>query len=262
MRVGGSVVFITGGASGIGAAMAEAFAAAGARAVIVADIEADGARTVADRVGGRAITLDVTDEPATAAAIRDVEAEFGSLDVLCVNAGIATAGSVDTDNARWQRTWEVNVMAHVYAVRHAIGGMLERGHGHIVSTASAAGLLTSLGAAPYSVTKHAAVALAEWLAITYGDRGIGVSCVCPQFVDTPMLEAFAGGSDAMRAWVGDIAVTPEEVAAQVVDAVEEGTFLVLPHPEVAAYIAGRAADHDRWITGMRRLRATLEAPDG
>jgi NAD(P)-dependent dehydrogenase (short-subunit alcohol dehydrogenase family) len=262
MQVAGSVVFITGGASGIGAAMAGAFAAAGARTVVVADIDETGARAVASAIGGRAIALDVTDEAATAAAIRDVEAEFGSIDVLCVNAGIATGGSVDTDDELWQRTWEVNVMAHVYAVRHALGGMLERGSGHIVSTASAAGLLTSLGAAPYAVTKHAAVALAEWLAITYGDRGIGVSCVCPQFVDTPMLEAFAGGSEAMRAWVGDIAITPEEVAAQVVDAVEAGTFLVLPHPEVAGYVAGRAADHERWIAGMRKLQASLDAPRG
>ena len=259
MQILDSVVFITGGASGIGAAMARAFAAAGARAVVVADIDGEGALAVAREVDGRAVTLDVTDEDATAQAIRAVEQEFGSLDILCTNAGIATGGSVDVADAQWQRTWEVNVMAHVYAVRHAIGGMLARGEGHIVSTSSAAGLLTSLGAAPYSVTKHAAVALAEWLAITYGDRGIGVSCLCPQFVDTPMLDAFAGGSEAVRTWVDGIAIAPEDVAASVIEAVESGAFLILPHPEVAEYFAGKANDYDRWIAGMRRLQASLDA---
>lgn len=257
MRVDGSVVFITGGASGIGAAMATQFAASGAGAVVVSDRDRDGAVAVARSIGGEAVALDVTDEAATRAAIEDVQERHGRLDILCVNAGIATDGSMDAPNEAWQRTWEVNVMAHVYATRHAIPGMLERGEGHIVSTASAAGLLTNLGAAPYSVTKHAAVALAEWIAVTYGDRGIGVSCLCPQFVDTPMLSAFSGHSTRMQDWVEGLAMPPEDVAAMVIQAVETGGFLVLPHPEVATYFRNKATDYDRWIAGMQRLQASL-----
>jgi NAD(P)-dependent dehydrogenase (short-subunit alcohol dehydrogenase family) len=257
MRVDGSVVFITGGASGIGAAMAAQFAASGAGTVVVADRDGSGARAVAASIDGEAIELDVTDEEATRIAIEDVEERHGRLDILCVNAGIATDGSVDAPNEAWQRTWDVNVMAHVYATRHAIPGMLERGEGHIVSTASAAGLLTNLGAAPYSVTKHAAVALAEWIAVTYGDRGIGVSCLCPQFVDTPMLSAFSGHSTRMQDWVEGLAMPAEDVAAMVVQAVETGGFLILPHPDVATYFRNKANDYDRWIAGMQRLQASL-----
>lgn len=257
MRIEDSVVFVTGGASGIGAALARAFDAAGARTVVVADIDLPGARSVADGIGGHAIRLDVTDEEATRAAIEGAERESGPIGVFCANAGIATDGSVDVPTEAWQRAWEVNVMAHVYAARHLVPRMLERGGGHFVSTASAAGLLTNLGAAPYTVTKHAAVALAEWLSITYGDAGLGVTCVCPQFVDTPMLDVFAGHTDAMRDWVEGIAIEPDEVARQVVAAVEAGGFLVLPHPEVADYVVNRATDRDRWIAGMRRLQASL-----
>ena len=258
MEIDGTIVLVTGGASGIGAAMARAFHASGASHVVVADIDLARAREVAERVAGTAIHLDVTDEDATATAIADVEARHGRLDILCCNAGIATDGSVDAPNDAWQRTWDVNVMAHVYAIRHALPGMVARGSGHIVSTASAAGLLTNLGAAPYAVTKHAAVALAEWISITYGDRGIGVSCVCPQFVDTPMLGAFAGHSDAMQAWVHSIAIDADAVAADVMDAIRNERFLVLPHPEVADYVATRATEHERWLSGMRRLQADLD----
>lgn len=257
MQVEGSTVLVTGGASGIGAAMSRAFAAAGAGAVVVADVDDTGATAIAREIGGRAAHLDVTDEPATKALIEDIERDHGRLDILCCNAGIATDGSVDVPNEAWQRTWEVNVMAHVYATRHALPGMLARGSGHVVTTASAAGLLTNIGAAPYSVTKHAAVALAEWIAVTYGDRGIGVSCLCPQFVATPMLSAFEGHSEEMQAWVRGIAIDPDSVGSAVVEAVRNGTFLVLPHPEVADYFLAKATDYDGWIAGMRRLQARI-----
>lgn len=258
MEIDGAIVMVTGGASGIGAAMARRFHESGAAHVVVTDIDEDGATQVAREVSGTAIELDVTDEEATARVIAGIETDHGRLDILCCNAGVATDGSVDASTESWQRTWDVNVMAHVFAMRHALPGMLGRGSGHIVTTASAAGLLTNLGAAPYAVTKHAAVALAEWVSITYGDRGIGVSCLCPQFVDTPMLGAFEGHSDAMQAWVRSIAIDADDVAAEVMDAIRDERFLVLPHPEVADYVATRATEHERWLAGMRRLQADLD----
>jgi NAD(P)-dependent dehydrogenase (short-subunit alcohol dehydrogenase family) len=252
------VVVITGGASGIGAAMARQFATDGAGAVVVLDLDGAGAEVVAAEVGGRAMQLDVSDDAATSAAMNAIETEFGRIDILCLNAGIATAGSVDTPNDVWQRTWEVNLMAHVYATRYVLPGMLERGSGYLVHTASAAGLLTNLGAAPYSVTKHAAVALAEWLSVTYGDRGIGVSALCPQFVETPMLDAFANRSEEMRSWVHDMAVSPEQVAVAVMNGIRDETFLILPHPDVATYFERKATDYDRWIAGMRSLQASMD----
>lgn len=257
MEIEEKVVIITGGASGIGAALATRFAAEGAGAVIVADIDDEGASRVAAEIGGEAIHLDVADDQETEKVIAHIEKLYGRIDVLCLNAGIATDGTPETSNEAWQRTWDVNVMAHVYATRYALPGMLERGSGYIVTTASAAGLLTNIGAAPYAVTKHAAVALAEWLAVTYGERGIGVSCLCPQFVDTPMLDAFADYDDEMRAWVKDIAIDTTEVAEQVMDAIRSETFLVLPHPEVLGYFQNKATDYDRWISGMQKLQATM-----
>ena len=247
------VVVITGGGSGIGAAMARRFAEERAQKVIVVDIDQIAARSIADDVDGEAFTLDVTDEEATAAVFQRVEASHGRIDILCLNAGIPTDGSVDAPNEDWQRTWDVNVMAHVYATRHALPGMLERGEGYILTTASAAGLLTNIGAAPYSVTKHAAVALAEWLSVTYGSRGIKVSCLCPMFVDTPMLDAFAGQTDAMRGWVEGLAIDPDEVADAVVEGIANETFLILPHPVVGEYFQRKALDYDRWISGMQDL---------
>jgi NAD(P)-dependent dehydrogenase (short-subunit alcohol dehydrogenase family) len=252
------VVVVTGAASGIGAAMARQFSVEGAGAVVVLDLDGEGAQEVATEIGGTAIELDVSDDLATRAAIAAIETQFGRIDILCMNAGIATAGSVDTPNDVWQRTWDVNLMSHVYATRYVLPGMLERGSGYLVHTASAAGLLTNLGAAPYSVTKHAAVALAEWLSVTYGDQGIGVSALCPQFVETPMLDAFADRSDEMRAWVHDMAVSPADVALSVMQAIREETFLILPHPEVATHFRRKADDYDRWLTGMRSLQASME----
>lgn len=259
MEIRDRVVVITGGGSGIGAAIARRFAQEGAAAVVVADIDGDAARSVADDVGGDAYELDVTDERATSAMIAEVERVHGGIDILCLNAGIPTDGSVDAANDSWQRTWEVNVMAHVYATRHALPAMLDRGDGYIVTTASAAGLLTNVGAAPYSVTKHAAVALAEWLAVTYGSRGIKVSCLCPMFVATPMLDAFAGHTDEMRDWVEGLAIDVDEVADTVVDGIREEKFLILPHPIVLDYFQRKALDYDRWISGMQKLNDSLRS---
>ena len=258
MDIREKVVLVTGAASGIGAAMARRFAADGAGMVVVTDIDAVGIAAVAEEIGGAAFVLDVTDEARTASVIAEVENEYGRIDLLCLNAGIPTDGSVDASNDDWQRTWEVNVMAHVYATRHALPGMLERGSGYILTTASAAGLLTNIGAAPYSVTKHAAVSLAEWIAVTYGDQGIMVSCLCPQFVDTPMLDAFGAHSDETRTWVEGIAISPEELAQVVATGIAQERFLILPHPEVGDYFRNKATDYDRWIAGMRKLQKSME----
>ena len=258
MEVSEKVAVITGGASGIGEAMARRFADEGAGAVIILDLDAEGVERVAEEIGGTGIRLDVADDAATKRTIETIEASFGRIDILCMNAGIAVGGSVDEPNEVWQQTWDVNVMAHVYATRYALPGMLERGSGYLVHTASAAGLLTNIGAAPYSVTKHAVVALAEWLSVTYGDRGVRVSALCPQFVETPMLDTFSEGSDEMHTWVHEIAVSPETVAECVVNGIRNEEFLILPHPDVATYFKRKGDDYDRWLSGMRTLQATMQ----
>ncbi|GMR01817.1 MAG: SDR family oxidoreductase [Acidimicrobiia bacterium] len=257
MNIREKVILITGGAGGIGAAMARRFNSAGAGMIVVTDIDARGAQAVAESVGGEGIALDVTNEDQTRSVIEHVEASYGRIDLLCLNAGIPTDGSIDAPNVAWQRTWEVNVMAHVYATRHALPGMLDRGAGYILTTASAAGLLTNIGAAPYSVTKHAAVALAEWLAVTYGQRGITVSCLCPMFVDTPMLDAFGGHTAEMQSWVHELAISAEDVADAVAEGIVEERFLILPHPIVGQYFRRKATDYDRWIAGMQDLQASV-----
>ncbi len=258
MKLDGKLAVVTGGASGIGAALCRRFAAEGARHVVVADLDGDGAAAMAEEFGGTTVTLDVADEAATRDLVERVERDLGPVDLMVMNAGIAAGGDVWEPDEAWERAWRVNVMAHVYAVRAVLPGMLARGEGYLLHTASAAGLLTNIGAAPYSVTKHAVVALAEWLAVTYGDRGIRVSCLCPQFVDTPMLGEFeALGEGALTRFVRGIAKTPEEVADAVVAAVRDERFLVLPHPEVAEYFQRKATDYDRWLAGMRKLQASL-----
>jgi NAD(P)-dependent dehydrogenase (short-subunit alcohol dehydrogenase family) len=250
MELVGKVVVVTGAASGIGRALALRFDAEGARAVAVADRDADGAAAVAAEIGARAIavTTDVSDEADVRRLVEVTEEAFGPIDLFCSNAGIATGGGVETPDAEWQRIWDVNLMAHVYAARAVLPGMLARGEGYLLNTASAAGLLTQIGSAPYAVTKHAAVAFAEWLAITHGDAGIKVSCLCPQGVRTPML----GDGGAL---LGPGAISPEEVADAVVAGLRSEEFLILPHPEVREYVRRKADDHDRWIRGMRRLQA-------
>ena len=258
MDIREKVVFVTGAASGIGASIARRFAQDGAGMVVVTDIDAVGIAAVADEIGGAAFVLDVTDESRTAEVIAQVEESYGRIDLLCLNAGIPTDGSVDAPNEDWQRTWDVNVMAHVYATRYALPGMLAGGSGYILTTASAAGLLTNIGAAPYSVTKHAAVALAEWIAVTYGEQGIRVSCLCPQFVDTPMLDTFGSHSDETRTWVEGIAISAEDVAQVVADGIAKERFLILPHPEVGEYFTNKATDYDRWIRGVQKLQKSME----
>lgn len=257
MQIEGSIIFITGAGGGIGEAMARRFASEAPKAVIVADIDLEAALSVAADIDGEAIQLDVSDKDATESVLAGVLDTHGHIDLLCLNAGVATGGSIDAPDAEWEHTWTTNVMSHVWATRAVLPSMLERRSGYVLVTASAAGLLTNIGAAPYSVTKHAAVALAEWLSITYGDRGIGVSCLCPQFVDTPMLDTLDVFDDAMREWVSDTAISAEVVADDVVAGLADERFLILPHREVADYVVGRATDRDGWIASMRRLQSFL-----
>jgi NAD(P)-dependent dehydrogenase (short-subunit alcohol dehydrogenase family) len=252
MQVGKKVVVVTGGANGIGAALCRRFASEGAEAVVVADLQQDLATEVAKEIGGIAITTDVSREADVTQLVDRITEKYGRIDLFCSNAGLGVSGSVDASDADWQRSWEVNLMAHVYAARAVLPGMVERGGGYLLQTISAAGLLTQIGSAPYSVSKHAAVGLAEWIAITYGDRGIKVSTLCPMGVRTNMLRRaeFAGG-----AFLLDTALEPEEVADHVIKGLAEERFLILPHPEVGEYFLRKATDYDRWLRGMRRLQA-------
>jgi NAD(P)-dependent dehydrogenase (short-subunit alcohol dehydrogenase family) len=250
MHVRDRVCVVTGGASGIGRTLAERFASEGARAVVVVDRDADGARAVAAFVGGLAMPADVAREEDIRRVIDDTETRCGPIDLFCSNAGILVVGGPEVPTNDWQRIWEVNVMAHVLAARHLVPRMLARGGGYLLHTASAAGLLSQIGSAPYAVTKHAAVAFAEWLAITYGDRGLKVSVLCPQAVRTAMTDAVPGGGVAGV----DGMLEPERIADAVVQALVEERFLILPHPTVAEYMRRKAEDVERWLRGMRRLQ--------
>ena len=259
MELAGKVVVVTGGGSGIGAALCRRFAAEGAKGVVVADIDSGNAASVAEEVGGLAVRTDVAHQADIEALVEQAESSCGPVDLFCSNAGIGGGGGVDVPTADWQRIWEINLMAHVHAARAVVPGMVARGEGYLLNTASAAGLLTNIGNAPYTVTKHAAVALAEWLAITYGDQGVKVSCLCPQGVRTPMLTAGLDVDDPSAAMVlaAGRMIEPEDVADAVVEGLREERFLILPHPEVAEYYRRKADDPDRWIRGLRRLQARL-----
>jgi NAD(P)-dependent dehydrogenase (short-subunit alcohol dehydrogenase family) len=266
---------VTGGGGGIGRALARRLAAGGAR-VVVNDIDAGAAEAVAGEIGGLAVPADVATRDGVSELITTARERLGEIDVYCSNAGIAVAGQsfgrpdddggqdndgrLDGDGgagaeADWQRSWDVNVMAHVRAAELLLPGWLARGDGRMLITASAAGLLTMLGTAPYSVTKHAAVGYAEWLAATYGHRGLAVHCICPQGVRTGMLSGSGAAGDVL---LRDSAIEPEAVAEAVWSGMTEGRFLILPHPEVAEYYAVRAGDTDKWLRGMNRLQQRIE----
>ncbi|MDP5310958.1 SDR family oxidoreductase [Streptomyces poriferorum] len=247
--VQGAGVVVTGAGGGIGAALARRFAAEGAR-VVVNDLDEDRIKTLAEEIGGTAVAGDASQ---IVEAARD--ALDGTVDVYCANAGLASPGDVLADEEVWAAAWDVNVMAHVRAAKVLVPDWLERGSGRFVSTASAAGLLTMIGAAPYSVTKHGAVAFAEWLSLTYGHRGIKVHAICPQGVRTDML---TGAGSAGKLVLAPGAIEPEDVAEALFDAMDKDRFLVLPHPEVADYYGARAEDTDRWLRGMNRLQRKWE----
>ena len=253
--VAGAGVVVTGSGSGIGAAIACRLAAEGAR-VIVNDIDAVAAATVASSCGAIAMPGDAASEEGVASLVRGAADELDGIDMFCANAGVARGGGDDATEADWAASWQVNVMAHVRAARLLLPGWLEAGRGHLICTVSAAGLLTMLGSAPYSVTKHAALSFAEWLAATYAHRGITVQALCPMGVRTPML---AGISPAAEIILGETAIQPEAVADTVVEAIADGRFLILPHADVARMYAGRATDPDRWLRGMNKLQQRTEA---
>ncbi len=245
---------VTGGGNGIGRALCRRFAAEGARAVVVADIDGPSARQVSIEIGGLDFCVDVSSEADIQLLVDETLKKYDRIDLFCSNAGIATEGDQCVLNREWQRIWEINVMAHVFAARAVLPSMLARKEGYLLQTVSAAGLLTSIGSAPYAVTKHAALGLAEWLSITYGDCGIKVSALCPQGVKTKMLESAAGGESFLL----EGALTAEQVADAVVKGLEAEQFLILPHPEVLEYFRRKTADYDRWLRGMRRLQASVQ----
>ena len=258
MRVTDRVCVVTGGGSGIGQALCERFAADGARAVVVVDRNAEGATAVAESIGGRAEVVDVADEAEITSMLGRVEDELGPIDVLCNNAGIASgAGPLDTPLDEWQRQWDVNLMSHVHAIRAVLPGMLARGEGHILHTASMAGILSTHGNLPYAVSKHAVVGLAEWMSFTYHGRGIRTYLLAPLGVRTPML-GDAADSEWARQAAGPIA-EPEEVAQQVVDAFAEERFLILTNPIAQDWMAFKTADLEKWLTGMRKLQDRLDS---
>jgi NAD(P)-dependent dehydrogenase (short-subunit alcohol dehydrogenase family) len=280
MEIAGRVAVVTGGASGIGRSISLALGAAGAAGVVVADIDAAGAAQVAaqlEAAGHRALAVpaDMSREVDVQSLVARTEDALGPVDLFFSNAGIIVAGGVEVADDAWARIWAINVQSHVYAARALLPGMLDRGQGYLIITASAAGLLTQLGSAPYAVTKHAAVALAEWLSITYGERGVSVSVVCPQAVTSNLAATSRRelGQDAVPTGTtgpADIGATrgsaqaavdgvlePDEVAAVVLEAVRAEQFLILPHPDVATYERRRADDRERWLRGMRRLQARL-----
>jgi NAD(P)-dependent dehydrogenase (short-subunit alcohol dehydrogenase family) len=247
-----AIVVVTGGGGGIGAAMCARFAREGAKAIVVADVDGEAAAAVARDIGGTAFCADVARERDVNHLVADAVERHGRIDLFCSNAGIAVDGDEHTPLADWDRCWNVNVMAHVLAARAVLPRMLARGRGYLLQTVSAAGLLTHIQSATYAVTKHASLAFAEWLSIAYGDRGIIVSALCPQGVRTDMLRRAASGG---RTFLLDTALEPEQVADAVVNGLADERFLILPHPEVAEYFRRKANDYDRWLRGMRKLRA-------
>ncbi len=248
MKVTGKIVVVTGGGSGIGRALCRRFAQEGAKEVVVVDINQNSAKAVADEINGLGIQCNVCMEDEIINLVKQTEKECGPIDIFCSNAGVASAGGVEVLNQDWQDSWDTNVMAHVYAARALIPGMIKRGGGYLLNTSSAAGLLSQIGSVSYSATKHASVGLSESLAITYGDQGIRVSVICPQAVRTGMTTKGGGVAEV------DGMIEPEQVADDVIKAMAEERFLILPHPEVQTYMERKISDYDRWLQGMRGLQ--------
>jgi len=262
MKIDGAVAVVTGAGSGIGRSIASALAAAGA-SVVAGDIDGAASAATAAKIDGVGVAADASTETGIDSLLTAALTQYGPVDIYVANAGITGPPGLGDDEAAWDRIIDINVRGHIRAAKALVPHWTERGSGHFVAVASAAGLLTQLGAAGYSVTKHAAVGFAEWLSITYGDKGIGVSCVCPMGVDTPLLQDMVNAADpAMRiagtavAVAGEV-IGPDVVAAATIEAITEGRFLVLPHPEVLEMYRRKGADYDRWIAGMRRYQGTL-----
>jgi NAD(P)-dependent dehydrogenase (short-subunit alcohol dehydrogenase family) len=261
MDVAGKVVIVTGGASGIGRALVYRFADEGAKGIVVADLDQEGATDVAtDLDNAIAVSCDVADLAHADVLISAAEQSFGPVDLFCANAGVAVGAGLGSA-ADWDLAFNVNVRAHIAAAERLLPGWLERGSGYFLATASAAGIASQIGSAPYAVTKHAAVAFAEWLSVTYGERGVRASCLCPMGVNTPMLNVGGPANEDVKAGdvvraAGDV-LEPEQVADIVVEALREERFLVLPHPEVLTFFQRKASDYDRWLSGMRRLQARV-----
>ncbi len=248
MDIKDRIVVVTGAAGGIGKALAEGFAKRGAKRVICADIDGAGAEATAKSIGGVGRRVDVSREDEIRALIETTDAEIGPIDLFCSNAGILIPGGPEVPDEGWQKIWEINVMAHVWAARHLVPRMVARGGGYFLNTASAAGLLNQVGSAPYGVTKHAAVGFAEWIAMTYGDQGIKVSVLCPQAVRTGMTQ---GHEEHVAAKDGMLEA--DVVAEACIETIGKETFLVLPHEEVLGYMRNKTENYDRWIGGMRKL---------
>jgi len=254
MHLGDKVIIVTGGAHGIGRALCHRFSKEKPAGLIIGDIDIEAARDVACRTGGHALRADVSIDTDIERLVEYALSNHGRVDMFCSNAGVFLDGGLETTPAQWQKIWKINVGAHITAARLVLPSMLARRQGCLLNTVSAAGLLTMIGSAPYTVTKHAALSFAEWLSITYADSGIHVSALCPLGVKTAML---GNGSNPVSAWMAETAIEPEQVAEAAIAGLREKRFLILPHPEVLDFVQRKSADHERWMAGMRRLQARV-----